>query len=467
MHERQRLFGVLPNTLFGVFHRASRVEYARLIVEIWEEFYADPLEDHPLARQVTAFIDDQVRQRRSVGLLGVEEAQAAESPGASAYRVLVDAGWLAPYPDAYRTRVDMPEPVQRLVRFLRDLERGSAATLGGAVAAMRSALQGVRDNPEGNALAVRDTAGRAEDFLWRLRGLVAGLRRIEREILEESDPGRTLGRFFASFVSVVIADWHVLKTAHNPYRHRGEVIDLASRLLDDPEALRRLAFAYADQELAPDIGAARMAVRDDLERVRSNLLGLDRLMTRLDGVRRRIERRVAITVAYLDLVGEGRGERLHALLRELGRYAEPGDQVPITTLAPEPGQLAPHTLAVPRAPRTRLDSTPPSRDPPDPRLAAFVEARRAFLERTRVGNAMLAEFVARQCADGEPRRAADICIDSIEDAVATCAIPVLTLRRVNWPGFTVESLPGRAVSAMLDGPDFRLVPGARGKIGAE
>ena len=38
----QRLFGALPAGLFGVFHKASRVEYARVVLDLWRTFYADP-----------------------------------------------------------------------------------------------------------------------------------------------------------------------------------------------------------------------------------------------------------------------------------------------------------------------------------------------------------------------------------------------------------------------------------------
>lgn len=454
-----RLFGVLPPGLFGVFHKASRGEYARIILEVWRAFYADPLRDHPGARDISGFIDDRLRERRAE--LSDGEGDGGETPGQGAYRNLVEAGWLVPYRDGYRTFVEMPEVVGRLVRFLSDLERGSAATLGGAVAAMLSALRAAKDHPEANALAVRDTAQRAEEFLWRLRTLVTGLRRLEAAILDEPEPGRALGRFFDSFLSVVVSDWHALKTAQNPYRHRGEIVDLATWLLDNDDALRRLALTYRDQELAPDLAEARSAVVADLERIREGLLGLDLLMHRIDGVRRRVERRIAITVAYMDLAGEATALRIQALLQRLGREGVPGEPVPMATLAPPLGSLSPETLAMPRAPRERIAAAPPRRDPPDPRLPAFVLARREFLDRIRVGNRMLAEFVERQCSDGQPRRAAELRVERLEDVVALCALPVIAVRRREWPGFAVDPQPGRAVTALLDGPDFILRPALR------
>lgn len=140
-----------------MFHRSSRTEYARIILDVWRNFFANPLQEQPSAREVTPYIDKQLRSRRTFAG-GLEKAE-------------------------------MPEAVSRLVRFLSDLERGTATSLGGAVSAMLSARRAARDNPEVNASAVRDTAQRAEDFLWRLRSLVVGLRRLEGSILEQRSAG--------------------------------------------------------------------------------------------------------------------------------------------------------------------------------------------------------------------------------------------------------------------------------------
>ena len=294
--EGARLFGVLPPGLFGVFHKSSRTDYASLILGLWRQFFADPLQDQPSGREVTAFIDRQLRARKAC-------PDSQPSNGQGMYQNLVDAGWLTAYPDGYRTLVEMPEAVSRLVRFLSDLERGAATSLGGAVSAMLSALRAARDNPEVHALSVRDTAQRSEYFLWRLRSLVVDLRRLEGFILEQRSAGEVLGRFFDRFVSVVVSDWHTLKTAQNPYRHRGDIVELATALLDDEPRLRRLACAYVEQDLARGVADGIRLVEDDLDRIRETLLGLDKLTDRIDGVRRRVERRIAITVSYLDLAG--------------------------------------------------------------------------------------------------------------------------------------------------------------------
>ena len=118
--EGARLFGVLPPGLFGVFHKSSRTDYASLILGLWRQFFADPLQDQPSGREVTAFIDRQLRARKAC-------PDSQPSNGQGMYQNLVDAGWLTAYPDGYRTLVEMPEAVSRLVRFLS----GSRHQLGG------------------------------------------------------------------------------------------------------------------------------------------------------------------------------------------------------------------------------------------------------------------------------------------------------------------------------------------------
>lgn len=378
----------------------------------------------------------------------------AQTPGPGIYQNLVDAGWLTPYPDGYRKLVEMPEVVSRLVRFLSDLERGSATSLGGAVSAMLSALRAARDNPEVNALAIRDTAQRAEDFLWRLRSLVAGLRRLEASILEQRSAGEVLGRFFDRFVSVVISDWHTLKTAQNPYRHRGEIVGTATALLDDETKLHRLAYVYAEQDLAQGVADGVRLVAADLDRIRDALLGLDLLTDRIDDVRRRVERRIAITVSYLELAGGVTTLRLADLLSRLGWDAGPDDRAPFATLASPDGSVGPDMLSGPRRQRERVAAAAPIRHAPDPRLDAFIAARREFQERVRVGNRLLSGFASRQLADGTEVRAADMRVELLEDIVAFCATPVVAGRGRIPRDMTVRLLAGRAIAGGIDGPDY-------------
>jgi len=451
-----RLFGVLPNTLFTVFSRRSRIEYAQLILDLWRTFYADPLVDQPSRKELAAFIDDRIRERKYE--LGDEFTGPETTAGMQMLANLLEAGWLSLYREGYHAFVEMPELIARLVRFMAELERSAGITLGGAVASMQAALEAAHLDPERGGLAVRDTAIRAEDFLNRLRSMATGMRRIEASILSEANPGRSLARFFDAFFSLVVADWHALKTTDNPYRHRGEIVGSAGRMLDDEPWLRRAAITYREQGLCAGLAEAQDAVRADLDRVRSALDGFERLMGRIDAVRRRIERRISITVSYLELAGEGTDLRIAALLRRLGEQDLPADSLTPPSGASPPMMPVGHDgLAKPRVRRARVAAETPKPCPPDPLLDEFARLRLAFQERTRVGNAKIAAFAARQCGPGQTSLLAeDLRIQSLEDLVTVLALPSIGLKRRLGPGYVVHNLPGRFETEMMSGPAFRL-----------
>lgn len=452
---RPHLFGVLPNGLFSVFQRSSRVEYAQLILDIWRTFYADPLIEQPSTKDLAAFIDDRLRERKNE--LGEEFAGAEASAGSQILRILMDAGWLSLYREGYHTYVDVPEVIARLIRFLADLERNSAMTFGGAVASMRAALEAAVLQPDSRGLAVRDTAYRAEEFLNRLRAMANGLRQIEALILSEADPAKSLARFFDGFFGVVVSDWHALKTTDNPYRHRGEIVGTAVALLDDDSWIRRAALAYRDQGLCADIPEAQAAVRADLERIRSALTGFERLMGRIDSVRRRIERRIAITVTYLELAGEGTNLRIAALLRRLGDLDLPAEIItaPSGNTIPASG-IGPESLAKPRVKRPRVAAQAPRPRQSDPMLDAYAKARLDFQERIRVGHAKIAAFAARQCGHGGSLTSEELRTEMLEDLVVHLALPGIGARRRRGPGYAIQLLPGRSKHELVDGPAFRL-----------
>jgi hypothetical protein len=459
-----RLFGVLPNTLFTVFSRRSRVEYAQLILDLWRTFYADPLVDQPSRKELAAFIDDRIRERKYE--LGDEFTGAETTAGTQMLANLVEAGWLSLYREGYHAFVEMPETIARLVRFMAELERSAAITLGGAVASMQAALEAAHLDPERRGLAVRDTAVRAEDFLNRLRSMANGMRRIEASILSEANPGRSLARFFDAFFSLVVADWHALKTTDNPYRYRGEIVGAAGRMLDDDPWILRAAIAYREQGLCANLPEAQDAVGADLERIRSALGGFERLMGHIDIVRRRIERRISITVSYLELAGEGTDLRIAALLRRLGEQGE--QNLPADRLAPPSGAsppmvlVGPDGLAKPRARRTRVAAEAPKPRPHDPLLDEFASLRLAFQERIRVGNKKIAEFATRQCGpDRTSLLAEDLRIQTLEDLVTVLALPSIGLKTGREPGYAVHLLPGRFETDMMSGPAFRLESKAR------
>jgi hypothetical protein len=299
--------------------------------------------------------------------------------------------------------------------------------------------------------------------------MASGMRRVEALILSEADPGRSLARFFDAFFGLVVADWHALKTTDNPYRHRGEIVGTAGRMLDDEPWLLRTAIAYREQGLCSGLPEAQDAVRADLDRIRAALDGFERLMGRIDTVRRRIERRIAITVSYLELAGEGTDLRIAALLRRLGEQGLPADGLtPQSGASPPMLPIGPDGLARPRVRRARVAAKAPKPRPHDPLLDEFAAMRLAFQERMRVGNKKIAEFAARQCGPNRTSLLAEeLRIETLEDLVVTFALPSIGLKRGNGPGYAIHTLPGRFETDMLSGPEFRLESKSRPDGGAD
>lgn len=154
------LFGHLPVPLFAVLGSAARRAYARLILSIYRRFFADGFAELHRRDEVVEFIAAEYERHADL----VEEfasdahnADVSRNP-LTAYRTLVEGGWLVEHKRGYVVAIDLDASVSMLLETLSAIEEGEAVHFGGTIAAIESVVVGLKDAPVERAAALADSA---------------------------------------------------------------------------------------------------------------------------------------------------------------------------------------------------------------------------------------------------------------------------------------------------------------------
>jgi hypothetical protein len=449
------LFAQLPDELFKPLASSSRGFNAALLLHLHRRVLgAEPVRKAELLAEIGDFAagwsDPEVGGDEPISTDPVERRAAL-------YRRLLETGWLIERRERYVPVVEFDPEARLLLEELSRLERGETRSYGGAVLEVLGGLESALSDPGSRSEALANAARASAAFLSHVRGLAAGMRKVEERILREPDRAKTFRLFFEDFVERhLISDYRTLHTRFNPFRFRASVVREAGRALRDALTVRALAEGLIREGRSPDLDTAQRAVRSDLAQILAVFEGLDSHLDAVDAVVARLERRIGAALHAMDRPDPTAIERAAALLRAVGTAEiAPDVQPEISLLRPPIGHAH---LQAPRTRRTAIDIEPLPDLDDDPAVDAFAAAKAEFRRRTTVTPESMAAFVEARLGPAPTLRGSEIAIADVDDFIVfqrLREIEVLFDARLG-DRYAVSPLPARVANGWLDCPDFIL-----------
>lgn len=449
------LFAQLPDELFKPLASPSRGFNAALLLHLHRRVLgAEPVRK----AELLAEIGDFAAGWSDPEILGDEPISADPAERRNAlYRRLLETGWLLERRERYVPVAEFDPEARLLLEELSRLERGETRSYGGAVLEVLGGLESAVSDPANRSEALSNAARASAAFLAHVRGLAAGMRKVEERILREPDRAKTFRLFFEDFVERhLISDYRTLHTRFNPFRFRASVVREAGRALRDALTVRALAEGQIREGRSPDLDTAQRAVRADLAQILSVFEGLDNHLDAVDAVVARLERRICAALHAMDRPDPSGIERVAGMLRAVGA-AEVAPEVPpvVSLLRPPIGQ---GHLQTPRARRSAIEVEPLPDIDDDPAVDAFAAAKAEFRRRTTVTPETMTAFVEARLGKAVSLRGSQIAIEGVDDFVVfqrLREIEVLFDARLR-DRYAVVRLPERLANGWLDCPDFLL-----------
>lgn len=449
------LFAQLSDELFKPLASPSRGFNAALLLHLHRRVLgAEPVRKAELLAEIGDFAagwgDPEVSGDEPISADPTERRTAL-------YRRLLDTGWLIERRERYVPVAEFDPEARLLLEELSRLERGETRSYGGAVLEVLGGLESALSDPANRSEALSNAARGAAAFLSHVRGLAAGMRKVEERILREPDRAKTFRLFFEDFVERhLISDYRTLHTRFNPFRFRASVVREAGRALRDALTVRALAEGLIREGRSADLDAAQKAVRADLAQILAVFEGLDNHLDAVDAVVARLERRIASTLHVMDRPDPSGVERVAALLRAVGG-AEIAPEVPgdVSLLRPPIGHAH---LQAPRARKAAIDMEPLPDIEDDPVVDAFAAAKAEFRRRTTVTPESMSAFVEGRLGKAVRLRGSQIVIAGVDDFIVfqrLREIDVLFDAKLG-ARYSLTRLPERVVNGWLDCPDFLL-----------
>ena len=458
-----KLFGYLPETLFFPLAGPKKHVYARLLLHLYSRVFAARILETPTKEDVLGHITlalteagvdapDQLFEEN-------EDGGGGDQAHSLAYRRLRDTGWLIEEREKWRVLVEMHPDAFMLLGAITEFHN-SRLRIAGAVVEVKSNLEAAAHDPATMAQGLTNAHDTAVRFARGMRRILVGMHSIEDQILGNPNAGAILRTFFEDFVNgLLIADYKQLKTSNNPYRYRRHISAVAGDLLHNMEWRLAIARAYIEQGVVPpgtSVVTAEERVLTELDKIRQVFEDVGSFMERIESFRDRLERRVRMTVHYMDMVGEGAVERLARLIETLGALT--AENVQIEFRAPDVGfPVTELALYVPSPPRGAPQKTRFKLPQPDPHLKAYMAAKTDFDTMVRVTPARLKGFIEEKIADRLQIRSCEIAIESIEDLFAYRALPAGVFGGSKDLGpYRVVLEDGRTDNPWIDVPAFRI-----------
>lgn len=459
--EEAPLFGSVPSGLFRVFAGSARHFYADLLAHLAEDPFGHTGEiatRKRLFQCVQEFID---RRGRAEVVEALSSEGTPSGPGQSyvaAYSRLVETGWLVEYRDRYRRVVDFDPAARLVLHTLLDIRNGRVRSYGGAVLNVVTLLRSVDDDPDRNALNVREAALAARGFMNHLRTVAGTMRRIEALIMAQPSAGALVRSFVTDFIeAMVVQDYRNLHARESPYRFRGEILQIAEKLLAEDAVIARIAEGWLRGGIASDAEAAREPIVSDLREVLKVFARIDDHVQDIETTTYRIERRMTNVVRFSDrmaTISTDRILRAIELMRTSGlaphEDVEVRTRLQLETLPISPGQLY-------MLPRRRAEA--PEREielqAPDPALLAYMEALDAFEARIAVTPERLERYVESVLADETEVPANAFPVESVEQFLLFERLHEAALGQLS-ERFQIEPVEGVVANDWVERPDFVL-----------
>ncbi|MBT0670521.1 hypothetical protein HT136_19320 [Novosphingobium profundi] len=418
---RDALFGHLPPSLFAVLASPARRDYARLILWVYRAFFGEHYTNPVRKDDLVAFIATQIDRLSDIVddfASDAANADASQNP-LNVYLKLRQAGWLVEHTRGYVEMVDLDASVSMLLETLSAIEEGEAVHFGGTIAALESVIERLGENPLDKASSLADAALRARRFQQHLSAIIGNLRAHEQRIVSDPQPTTILARFFDFVEDVLIADYRVIKTTNNPFRHRNRIIQMISDYEHDARIVGAFAQGYVAQGLASSLDMAVSKVRQHLGQVKRIFDAAEDRLDDIDAFRSRLEQRIARTVSYMNEVDGSTLLRITHLLRDTAALPLEWDApVEVASELADPVRAwGPESLATPALRRVVAPPSPVRTSQIDPALVAYDQTQKLYLLKLAVTPQKIADYIEANLGARERLDADAFRIESPEQAL--------------------------------------------------
>lgn len=459
-----KLFGYLPETLFQPLAGPKKHVYARLLLRLHERVFSARVLDKTTKEEILTHIANALPE---AGIATGDELQEDGVPPDTqphahyiAYNRLRDTGWLMEEKQRWDVLVEMHPDAFMLLGEIANLTN-NRVRVAGAVVEVKSSLEAAARDPDQLGQGLANACDTATRFARSMRRILASMRDIESSILGNPDAGAILRTFFRDFVDgLLIADYKQLKTSNNPYRYRRQISTLAGELFYDIERRGKLARAYIEQGVMPPgstLAEAEARIVTELDTIRQVFEDVAPFMERIEEFRERLERRVRMTVHYMDVMGAGSAERIARLIERLA--ATNKLEVELVLRTPDAGfPITEKALYMPPPPRGAPEKTRFKMPKRDPYLRAYVAATTEFDKLVRVTPSRMTAFIDAKIEGREKIHSSEIGVETIEELLVFRALPaeLATSERARIGPYVVTIDDGRTQNEWIDVPSFHV-----------
>ena len=456
---QSKVFGALHAGHFKLLSTGSAALFADLIVHLDKtlfSFSVEPVRKKEAQAAVKEFCD-----LRSWTAMSDDDGGTTDLPHVAIYNRLVQCGWVIEMPDGLRTIVDMDGAARLLLSALQDIKTGRLRSFGGEVLQVKTLLESVSDNPREKSQNVRSAGNLARGFMGHLRAIASAMRSFEQQIKSRSQHDLILEAYFELFDSgELVADFRKLRSAHNPYRFRQELVTLADRLAADRTFLGSCAEGWVREGLATDELNVDDLVLLDLSDIVDVFTAVDRHLALIEATNIRIERRIANIARFIDRVGSDRTGSFMEAVRLLGKSAfKLNEELPVAT------PILEGTPPIDAASLYRARKKPQRTDPaiamkpdPDPALLAYESAKHAYADFARVTPAKVHDYLDTVMAGRDICRGSDIDIQNLQEFFVFERLIAAGQIFGDLPvNYVIDRIPGaRIQSSWIDCHDFEI-----------
>jgi hypothetical protein len=461
-----KLFGTLPDTLFGALAHSNRHLHARILMRLRRAYFEDLLSDEPTRDQVQAEIEREIAEGGPDPEDDGGQAEGAGPLHTNIYYALLRAGWFEETRERFTVRVEMPQEVHFLLDCLAKVQDGLDLSYGGAVVEILSSLRPVRDDPVRFALGIANAAEKTRQFARHLKGLTSSLRLVERSLVQQSAFADVCRTFFADFIDkLLVKDFKKLLTQNNPFQLRRDLLSVARGLMaDDDQVLEAVAQAYVDQNEAADRNAAMDRIYADLSTVIRVFSSVDTALERINDRQSRIAVRFRNAIIYKS--GNG-GRQSQGVARALAALAESAGEAGAPGL---PSQFGGAWEAYGQKSLTGVRSRRPAPEPAatrvrqaNPALASFMRAKNDHAAAVRMNSGRLAAYIEKAMAGADRAEDAAFPLAAAGDLIAFSSLRMVEsgFGGVLKVRYRLEILPGAFRHELIECGRFAIVRATR------
>jgi hypothetical protein len=285
--EEDNLFDRVPERIFRPLgaHDHARRNWS-LINHIYNDFFAPEAESPEgegwIQKRVVASIERFLIRWDDEHEMDLEERGTQVYARAhDALSIFLDSGWLCIDRVGFTQFVIMRPTVQSLFELLKTFAEQGPEFIGGRVQSVRNNLIQVLADPQKNAAVFQVATKECSALLQMLNTTRMRVREASEHLRTQDSTGLFLEKFFGDYISsLYIGDYSELFSRNHPLASRWDIIDLASRITEEPQSREQLRLWYRKNLRCSSNEEADARIESDTGRVLA-LREVDRLLARL------------------------------------------------------------------------------------------------------------------------------------------------------------------------------------------